>query len=435
MEPNNTNPSSPPNLTPPSAPDPSSPLPAAAGVQPPGSSVSPSGSPAGGTPPAPGSGAPSSGQVISGGFDPSASALPGTPPAGPAAPAGAPGAGGGITVGATDPLAAAAPPPSSGRSFKPLLIVVVALLVILGGTAAAYFAVILPNKPENVLKAAFINSIQEKQSSTSGTVDATSQGVKATFSTAENAAAKAADIQLNLTVSGVSFPVEARLVNQNIYVKFGDLSTLAGLLNVYSPQAGSLAQTVSGQLSNKWIVFDSTLIDQSASLKCVLNTNWTLTNADVKLIEDQYNKHPFTTIKSTASDTVGGKSAEKFVLSLNNSTFNDFGNGLRGLSVVGALSKCSGSMNTSASSSLNKGTTPLTVWVDKGTKHIVQVANQTNGVSTTVTLHYAPVSITAPSGAEPALQVLTSLQSALAGSGIDLSQLLGGANVSASGTL
>ena len=238
---------------------------------------------------------------------------------------------------------------------------------------------------------------------------------KATFTSAEDAVAKAADFQVNLTVSGVTFPVEARLVNQNLYVKVGDLSTIAGLIDTYVPSAGSTVKSLSSELSNQWIVIDSTLLDESASLKCALNSSWTLSDSDIQLLGSQYDKHPFADIQSTGSGTVAGKPAEKFVLSIDNGALNDFGNGLKDLSLLKTLSKCLGgtSMSTPAT---DHSHTPLTVWVDKSSKRIVQVAaastTQKSGLtgSLTITLNYGKVSITAPSGAKPALQVITDIE-------------------------
>jgi hypothetical protein len=342
----------------------------------------------------------------------------------------------GPVVGGVDPLGAAPVAGAGGRSskLKPILIAVAAVWVVGAGTAAAYFGVIVPNKPANVLKAAFINTLQQKQSSTKGTVSASSGGAayKVTFNTAEDAVAKAADIQVNLTVSGVSFPVEARLVDHNVYVKVGDLSSIAGLIGAYDPSATATVQSVNGILANKWIVFDSTLLDGNTGVKCALDASWTLTDADVKLLGDQYGKHPFAAIKSTGSATVAGKSAEKFVLNIDNAALDKFGSSLSNLSLIKNLSKCFGGMSAAtAGAPIDTGHTPLTVWVDKGSKRIVQIANTSgsaksgDSVTTTIGLSYGKVSITAPKNAEPAVQVLASLQTILGGSGIDLAQLLG----------
>ncbi|HEY5442086.1 MAG TPA: hypothetical protein VIJ68_00955, partial [Candidatus Saccharimonadales bacterium] len=324
---------------------------------------------------------------------------------------------------ATDP-AAAALPPTAKRSFKPLLIALIAILIVGVGSAAAYVGVVIPNKPANVLRTAFLNTIQEKQVSTTGTVDA--GGFKATFSTAANTTAKAIDAKVNLTISGVTFPVEGRLIGHNFYFKVGDLTTIANLLSAYSPNASSIAQTLNTQVANKWIVVDSTIIDQEAPLKCALDINWGLTSADIQLLGNQYGQHPFSSIQSTSTDQVNGKAAEKFALSISNAELNSFGNGAINISIVKNLEKCSSDFKSGVTPSNDKRHTPLTVWVDKGSKRIVQVAFQDGSTgSATVKLSYTPVSITAPSNPEPVLQLISTLESASGGS-TDLSQLFGG---------
>jgi len=387
-------------------------------------------------------------QVVSGGFEPAPANPPQPnlpPPLPPLGPSAAPAVAvfGGVDPSVT-PVGAPAPP-SKKLPLKPLLIALAAVLVVGVGSAAAYVGVIAPNEPANVLKASFINSLQQPQSSSNGTFSASGSGVayKGTFSTAEDATAKAVDAQLNLTVSGVNFSAETRLVNQNVYIKLGDLSAIAGLANAYYPAAGSLVQSLSTDLSNKWIVIDSTLIDESASAKCALNSNWTLTSADINLLKSQYNKHPFATIQSTASATIGGEPAEKFVLNIDNSKLDAFGTGsLQNLSVVKALQKCPGatkSTTTPSSLPAGHGQTPLTVWVDKSNKRIVQVAassdDKKSGVSgsTTITLHYGKVSIVAPSNPESAIQVLTDIENSAKANPALLNLFSGGAAATTTG--
>lgn len=374
------------------------------------------------TPVVPG-GAPAPGAVTSGDFSASQMFSPQSPQAPPAGPFTAPSASAYGSDGGVLP-----PAPSSGSGlFKKLLIVLAAVLVIGGGSAAAYFGAIVPNKPANVLKTALVNSLQQKQTSFKGTLEANSGtgglAVKADINGASNSVAKTADLQLNLTVSGINFPVETRLVKNNVYVKIGDLSTIANLLGAYSPDAGSLATTLSGQISNKWIVIDSTLLDESGA-SCVLNTNWGLTQADIQLLENQYSKNPFVTIQSTSSDSVDGQKAEKFVLSIDDDKATAYGNSktLDNLSIVKSIEKCDKSAATlpnTPNATGDHGKTPITVWVDKSTKRIVKLAFQDSGAkakqsgasgSFTTTISYKPVTITAPQNAEPAIQVLTDVE-------------------------
>jgi hypothetical protein len=335
------------------------------------------------------------------------------------------------------------PAPSRGRSLKPLLIALAAVIVIGGGSAAAYFGAIVPNKPANVLKSAVVNTLQQTQVSSKGTLEASSGAgglaLKADINSAVNSVAKTADVQLNLTVSGVSFPIEARLVNKNVYVKVGDLSSISGLVGAYSPDAGSVATAVSSQLSNKWIVIDETLLNE-AGIGCVLNSNWTLSQADIKLLENQYSQNPAVTIQSTSSDSVNGQKAEKFVLSIDDDkAAAAFGNAktFNNLSMVKSLEKCyKNSSALSGTSTTIKGDhdkTPITLWVDKGSKRIVKAELQTSAKekkagmsgSFTTTISYKPVSITAPPNPEPAIQVFTDIQKSIS-SNPALSGLLGG---------
>jgi len=316
-----------------------------------------------------------------------------------------------------------APTPKS-RSLKALLIALVAVLVIGGASAAAYFGVILPNKPINVLKIALSNSLQQGQSSFKGTLEtnpaAGGVAYKADFSGATDTAAKAADLQLNLTASGVTFPVETRLVNQNAYVKVGDLSMIAGLANAYSPGIGGLVTSLSNQLSNKWVVIDSTLLKQSGA-GCYLDANWGLNKADINLLNNVYDKNSFITIQNTGTDSVNGQKAEKFVLSVDNDKLAAYGNDktLNNLSVVKAAQKCNkNALQKISNTKGDHGKTPLTVWVDKSSKRIVKISetgtsakNGFNGTFT-LTIGYNKVSITAPANAEPAMQVLPAIQKA-----------------------
>jgi hypothetical protein len=322
-----------------------------------------------------------------------------------------------------------------GRSYKKPLIVAAAVLIIAGGSAAAYIGIILPNKPINALKIALANSLQEPQSSFKGTLatDPASTGgvaLKADISGAANSAAKAADVTLGLTVSGVTFPVEARLVNQNAYVKLGDLSTVAGLVNAYSPGMGGLATTLSSQLSNKWIVIDSTLLNQSGA-GCILNASWAISKTDVNLLNDIYDKtsNSFVTIQSTSADSVNGQKAKKFVLSIDHDKLAAYGNDktLDNLSLVKSAQKCDKNVTKNVTDTKgDHGKTPLTIWI--ANKHIAKIAYQADKKgSLTLTFDYNKVSITAPSNAEPAMQVLTDIQKAAAADPA-LLNLLGGAS-------
>lgn len=342
----------------------------------------------------------------------------------------------GPVVGGSD--IAAAPAPSSKRSpLKGFLIGLAAVLVIGGASAAAYVGIILPNKPINVLKMSLANTLQQPQSTFKGSLESapSAGGVayRVDYSGASDSQAKAVDIKLNLTVSGVNFPIEGRLVNKNIYVKVGDLKTITSLIAAYSPDAAKLADSLNSELSNQWIVIDSTLLNESG-LGCVLDSSWSFSKADINTLNKAYDKHAFVTIKSTGSGLVNGKKAEKLVLSIDNDKAAAFGNdkSLDSLSLAQTSKKCTKTQSVTGSDFKgNHGTTPLTVWVDKSTKRIVKIGYQSKQGSSETTINYNKVEIAAPTNAKPAVQVLTDIEKA-ASADPALVNLLGNSSSSSS---
>lgn len=314
--------------------------------------------------------------------------------------------------------------PIRKRSLKkPLIIAGVLVLAIAGASVAAYAAVIVPNKPENVLISALDNTLQQKQVSYKGSIDITSNDTagKVEINGAHDGLKHADDVTLNATTSGITLPVEARLVDKNAYIKFGDLTPVTTLLSAYAgAQATDLVKVVNQQVSNKWITIDSTLLAQSGA-DCVLNSDLSLTKDDVALLKSQYKANPFAMIESSAGDTVNGQSVTKYQLSIDDDKAVKYGASLDKLSLVSALTKCNKDSTKTGAAVGDHEKTPLTVWVNRQSKQIVQIASQSTAAdakkgikgSGQISFAYAPVSITAPSGSTPAITVFTNLQKAL----------------------
>ncbi len=359
------------------------------------------------------------------------------------------------TVGAATNLAAPAAPLSTPaptaqtstrkRSLvKPLIIAGVALVAIIGASVAAYAAVIVPNKPENVLSAALDNTLQQKQISYKGSINITSKdmAIKAEVSGAHDSNKHAEDITLNVTISGITLPVEARLVDKNAYVKFGDLRQVTSLLGAYAgAQATDLVKVVDQQVSNKWIAIDSTLL-ANAGADCALSSDLSLTKDDAALLKSAYKANPFATIESSAGDTVNGQAVTKYQLNIDDDKQAKYGSTLDKLSFVQAYKKCDKDASNSSPAAGDHDKTPLTIWVNKKTKQIAQIASQSTaydakqGVkgSAQISFSYDPVTIAAPADSTPAITVFTNIQKAVnagrpAGSNpstFDLGGLLGG---------
>jgi hypothetical protein len=143
-----------------------------------------------------------------------------------------------------------------------------------------------------------------------------------------------------------------------------------------------------------------------------------LSDADVKMLSDAYTKTPFTTIKSTSSDPVNGKAATKFELAIDDNKLGDYAKNFDNLSLVKQLKSCSPQVSDKANYNdlKDNDTTPLTVWVDKGSKRIVKIAGHTtdqdekkNNTKSTasVTLSYGPVTVDKPANAKPIMTLIS----------------------------
>jgi len=343
------------------------------------------------------------------------------------------------------------PPPASGQGhrFKRLLVVLTGLVVLASGSAAAYYGLVVPNQPANVLKTAIVNTLKQNSVNYKATVDyqpnsgATIAPLRLTVSGSRNAAAKTSDTVITFNGYGTDLSLEARFVNNNLYVKVGDLSTLAALAGQYVPSLANTATTISKDLSNQWIVVDQTLLDQGG-IGCVINSSFSISQADINLLSSDYAKHPFLNIKNTSSASVNGQAAEEFQVNIADNTAAGFIQNIGNLSAIKHLETCKGVTNTNTSSSLasikgDTSTTALNIWVSKSNKQIVQMSlpdtakymSSVQGkVNNLLTLNYTNASITAPANAESVLALYTklapALQSALGASGLNISNLFSG---------
>jgi hypothetical protein len=336
------------------------------------------------------------------------------------------------------------------RWLKPLLAVIAVVVILGGGSAAAYFGIVVPNEPDNVLKTAITNTLKQKNFDYTGNINLdpasadNGPAAKITMSGGDSLVDKEGQSTIAVTVDGVTANLQIKYVNQNLYFNFGDLNNLSSLVTTIEPDLGGFASTVSGQFSNKWIEVDSTLLKQ-AGLSCVIDNDNSLNNDDIKQLEKDYMMNQFVAIKSSASDTVSNQSSEKYVLNVNDNKFVNFGNGLSSLSTFKSLNSCSSTATKSLGADTSTATkgdgkiTTINVWVNKKTKLIDQInyvassdiaKSSGYGGNATLTLSYSPVTVAAPTDAEPAVNALATLESDYTKYESSLSGLFGGGSSS-----
>lgn len=324
------------------------------------------------------------------------------------------------------------------RIFTVFVGVLAGLLVLGGGITAAYFGVVVPNKPENVLKQAVLNTMEENASKSKGVLEFSEESSlsgKVEYEVQADREKKAFDGTFDITVSGVDVQVEGRYVDNNLYFKIGDLKTLSSLISGYTSmfavdqaQVDQLLAVVSDKVADQWIVVDSTLLD-TAGFNCIKDANFTLTEKDKQLLQDQYVKNQFVTIKNYKDDSVNGAAAIRYDLEVDSKKLNKYMNSLNDLSIVKTFEKCAGSpadqLDTDVSSAEEAlpDKASITVWVDKDKKLITKTASTVSQpaigdmgifkVSAEDTVSYQEVSVEKPKDAKSFMQLTGELQQEL----------------------
>ncbi|TXG76339.1 hypothetical protein E6P97_03690 [Patescibacteria group bacterium] len=349
----------------------------------------------------------------------------------------------------TTPAPATTPAPSFGASPSPvspstkkrpakaLLIAAIAAVVLLGGGAAAYFGVVVPNKPENKLKAAVENLSNQEVFTAKGSMKVEAQGM--TVNIAFNMlhvdpANKVALIDLAGTMSGVTVPVEARYVGNNVYVKLGDVGTLKSILTAQmdSPESAALVDQVAAKVSNQWIEIDQTLLNQTAD-KAKAESGCSSEELMVKsraaskdlltLATDDETKAY--TITSATPEQVDGVDTTKLELALDKAKLTEFGKKAEELQSIKDLNNCldGGSNSAEVTADESSDITKFNVWID-GSKHIKRVelatTSGTGDDKATTTLDFTMVAdaptVEKPADAKPVMQLYGELQTMFSGS-------------------
>ncbi len=314
--------------------------------------------------------------------------------------------------------------------WRKVAIIAAIVIVLAGGSAAAFYTVYLPSQPWYVLDTAIKNTLAEanftvNSSGNITTASANGMSFKFTSLTAANFNTKQAEENLNLTIAGATIPAEVRLVNNNLYLKFGDLSSLAPLAGIALGNAG-IGQMLNGilaSLSNKWIVIDSTLLDQNKNLRCLMSESWVLSNSDRNYMNNTYFDKPFFTVQSSSTTTLNSQSEERMVISANDSQAAKYLEGLSNLNAAKSYAQCVGSKTAVPShlSAVKNQTTPFVFWINKSTNLIDKIETTStatdakSGTSGTIdaSFSYGNVSVQAPANAVPFDQLLAQLTQGL----------------------
>ncbi len=307
------------------------------------------------------------------------------------------------------------------KLFKTNLVaVVVAAIVLLGGSAAAYIGYVRPNQPENKLKRAAAKSLSDNsQFKINGL--ARVENLKA-----QSGELKAFDLNFNLNwgdqgktslffegnVAGIKLPTEIRLVENNLFIKIGDLSGVIAAAKLTSTQYVSLLEQINTSVANRWIEIDQNFLKQYGA-DCYISFN---TKENLDYIKESLRTSNFAEVKSAKTEQLNGKETVKYTLAINEDKAKEFNNKLSGLP---SQNQCSDSnkdndyADKQIEKFLDKPNNEFYVWIDKTQNTISQIqlisSDDRQKVSVTMGLEYGNVQIEKPTDAKPLLEVLGNL--------------------------
>lgn len=325
------------------------------------------------------------------------------------------------------PVASAPVASKKKRNLKLIGIIAGVLVLLIGATAAAYLGVIAPNQPENVLAKSVENTLKLKQVSGKGSLNFSTGGqdsraLVVNYSLKSDSDKNAASAVIDAAYSGAKLPLEVRAIDKSVFIRVGDLGSIKGALELYSPGSGAFIDQVSKAVSNQWIEIDESLLS-TASSTCSAES-LKLSDNDIKQIFDTYNKSEFATIKNSSEDKIDGRSVTKMELDFSKEKAKKFGEELEKTELFSRLEKCGGEQaKDKAKSSTDeefKGSYSFVVWVDKSKKELVKFAvnvrqEDKGETNADFTFNKDKVDITKPDGAKPAMEVLGQLGPVLGG--------------------
>lgn len=312
---------------------------------------------------------------------------------------------------------------------KTAIIIAVALIVLLGGSAAAYYGIVVPNKPQNVVKKVIENTLTMEKFSGKGSAsfqsksegDAAGAGT-VSYSLQGDNTKNASAGQIEVAIMGVKIPFEYKAVDKAFYLKVGDLSTVEALIaaEAGAESAAGIKQVID-KVTNKWIEFDESLLKSYTSDECgLLSGDNKLSDQDIDKMLELYDKNMFIDVKSKSKDTVDGKKVTKVELGLNEEKAKAFGKDLEQLEFVKKLNKCLGDDKSATDTAAEefKGDASFTVWIDSG-KNLVKFELKANdpemSINADFTFNDDKVDIQKPEGATPAMQIIGELSPLLGG--------------------
>jgi hypothetical protein len=319
-------------------------------------------------------------------------------------------------------------PQHKRKKTKLVALIIVLVILVLGlGSAAAYVGYYLPNKPDNILGQALLNSFSKdlvKSASFEGKVSATDKDGKAISGSGTYKGIVdqkgAFDITATVDVVLTKLTFDARSVDgKSYYLRVDGLDGLAALLSSSGGAAAAYAPIIA-VVEDQWFEISESVLKQYSGG----TYNTTLSDADRQKIVDAYGGSPFFVVTETlASESIKGVDSHHYKVGFDKTKLKAFAVALKNAKLDSL--KLSDDDIKSFNKSVDSGDSSkfvVDVWIDKTAKLFkqFQVNATENGQKVTMTLtiedYNKPLNVEKPADAKSILELLSAF---LGGAGPD----------------
>lgn len=321
----------------------------------------------------------------------------------------------------------ASPMPASTMGGKPKkkglligLIVAIAILLLGGGAAAAYYSVILPNKPENILKAALANSLSDKMSSVNakGTVSIKEKESNQTFSVDYTAASNDQGVfdfksEIDAAVTKATFEMRSA-DGKDFYMKVGGLEGLPELLAATGDESAMMYAPMIDSLNDQWIEITESMIKNLTGGETL---NLKMSDADRQKLVKAYQDHEFITLQEKLADEkIEGKDSHHMKIAVSKEELKGFVAAVKDAKVENyKLTQDDVNKFNDAVKNVDFSKYPVELWISKDEKLVNQVKFRYSDKEMevdyrmTMTDFNKPVTVTKPSDPKSILDVIGEL--------------------------
>ena len=318
-------------------------------------------------------------------------------------------------------------PHKKSKAGRFILIFLLLVLLVGGGGAAAYIGYIIPNKPEYRLLKAVSNATAKSKSTALVEITAKTrenpQAATLKFQVSTDLDQKKYAISGTFGYTGMSLPIEARLINKNIYAKVSGISSLlSGMSSMFTSADSASSKAMMDAISSidsQWFVIDSSLIESDQAASCLTGLSYKLSDADNKILENAYRKYPIVNVTSSASATVDDVKTTKYTVEPRKENLNGFGEMFKTTEIYKSAAACTAKesstgideqISTAVEGDSEIGDLAFYVTGDKQLKRLeFKGTGDSEGSSFALTFKDETVNIDTPSNTKPVQDVLGTL--------------------------